>query len=339
MKEITYRRKKSKKGIITGVLLGIVILVGLVIFGLFRVQEVVILGNQHFTASEVQEAVMQDGLCKNTLYLMWKYNDKSKAEEALPFLSAVEVKMLTPYKVQIKVYEKTETGYLEYQGANVYFDAEGMVIENTREVNKGVPKVTGITVKKVELYKKLPIENEELFDTVVGLTGALNKSELTPGEIQFNEENEITLLFSDIRIAFGTGSELEDKVAALKSVFPKLEGMKGTLHMENFTADNQTITFKKGEVVEEIEVENEAEAESEAESESETGTDDSATTGRKYSESDGTFSTDENGNKIYTDEAGNVTDNVEQYNFTDENGNVIEDSFGYIDPYTGYYIY
>ena len=338
MNEITYRRKKSNKGIVIGILAGILILAALVIFGLFRVQEIVILGNDRFTATEIQEAVMQDGLCKNTLYMLWKYNDQSKAEEALPFLSAVEVEMLTPYKVQIRVYEKIETGYLQYQGSNVYFDQKGMVIENSREVHEAVPRVTGVSVTKVNLFENLAIENTDLFDTVISLARSLNKSELVPGEIRFDEEYEITLIFSEIRVLFGTGRELEDKVAALQSIFPKLAGMKGTLDMENYTSNSQTITFKKGDGEEEIEVGDGQEEDTEAGTENETETGETGTGGRTYSESDGTFSTDENGNKIYTDAAGNVTDNADQYNYTDENGNIIEDGYGYIDPYTGNYI-
>ena len=60
--------------------------------------------------------------------------------------------------------------------------------------------------------------------------------------------------------------------------------------------------------------------------------------GPTYSESDGTFSTDDQGNRVYTDAMGNTTTNTEQYNYTDESGNIITDGYGYIDPYTGAYI-
>ena len=341
MEEITYRRKKSKKAVIIGILIGVLLFAALIILGLFRVQEVQVSGNHRYTAAEIQEAVMRDGLCKNTLYMVWKYNDRGKAEEALPFLSAVEVDMLTPYKVHIRVYEKIETGYLQHQGMNVYFDQEGMVIANSREVYEGVPHVTGITLSKVNLYEDLAIENAGLFHTIVALARALNKNDLVPGEIRFNKDNKIILIFSTTRVVLGSDRVLDDKMAALKSIFPKLEGMKGTLHMENYNSDSRTITFKKGELEEEIQVENkQAENEESAtEPESETESGDTSLGGRKYSESDGTFSVDSNGDRIYTDALGNVTNNVEQYNYTDENGNIIEDGYGYIDPYTGKYIY
>lgn len=337
MREIIYQKRTSRKAIVIGVFAGIILVAALIVFGLFRVQEIVISGNQRYTAAQIQESIMRDGLCKNTLYMIWKYKNKSKAEEALPFLSAVEVEMLAPYKVQVRVYEKTETGYLAHQGSNVYFDQEGMVVENSREIHDNVPLITGVTLKKSELYESLAVEDEGIFDMVIDLTRTLNKNDLIPDEIRFDEDYKITLLFSGIKVMFGTDRMLDDKVAALKSIFPKLSGMSGTLYMENYSSDTRTITFKKGDLEEEIEVGNREDgddskaSDDDGSSEDETGT-------STVTEAGGTFSTDENGDKFYTDPAGNITYNVEQYTYTDENGNIIDDGYGYIDPYTGAYI-
>lgn len=50
MKEIRYKKKKNKKLIAAGVLLGAVLLALLVVFGLFHIQEVVVEGNEHYTS-------------------------------------------------------------------------------------------------------------------------------------------------------------------------------------------------------------------------------------------------------------------------------------------------
>lgn len=338
MREINYYKKRNLKKIFLGILTGTLVLGALILFGLFRVQEVVISGNSRYSAKEIQNAVMQDGLCKNTLYLMWKYSKPEKAEEELPFLSALEVEMLTPYKVQIKVYEKPEIGYFQKNGDFIYFDAEGNVIEQSRKKHDGVPKITGVTLGKVSLYKKLVIKEEEQLDTVVRLGTLLNKNELIPEEIKFDKENGIYLYFDKIRVCLGDSTGLEEKAAALKSIVPKLQGKEGTVHMENYSSSVQTVTFKEGEKEEELTVDSrDGQAaqgtEQESEGETESGEEPPA-----YHESDGTFSTDAAGNKTYTDAAGNSTTNVEQYNYTDENGGVITDGYGYIDPYTGAYI-
>lgn len=371
MKEITYRKKRNRKGKIIGVLAGILVLAALVVFGLFRVREVTVTGNSIYTAADIQDAVMQDGLCKNTLYLMWKYKDDSKVEENLPFLSSMEVTMLTPYQVEIRVYEKPEVGYF-LNGTNyVYFDRDGLIVEISKKLRENIPKITGVTITKPERYEKIPVRGQrksgaqdaetdteqadgregeenaadrEVFEAVVGIAQILNKSSLAPKEVKFDENQEIILYFERMRVKLGSYTDMEDKIAALRSVYDKVEGMEGVLHMEDFSEDSQTINFRQGETEEALEVEQDSTGEgsdatagnqTESETESETGEQE---TEPIYTESDGTFSTDAAGNKIYTDAAGNTTPNVDGYQYTDENGGIITDGYGYIDPYTGAYI-
>lgn len=372
MKEITYRKKRNRKGKIIGALAGLLALAALVVFGLFRVREVVVTGNSIYTSADIQEAVMQDGLCKNTLYLMWKYKDDSRVEENLPFLSSVEVTMRTPYQVEIRVYEKPEIGYFLNGTDYVYFDRDGLIVEISKKLRENIPKITGITISKPQRYEKLPVKGEEpvqeeteketgteaetgetagaegedaadreAFEAVVGIAQTLNKNELVPKEIKFDEKQEITLYFANMRVKLGSSADMEEKIAALKSVYEKVEGMEGVLHMEDFSTDSQTINFRQGETEEALEVEQAETSGQDMDAEPESGTEaESVTQGDvpTYSESDGTFSTDADGNTIYTDANGNTTPNVDGYQYTDENGGIITDGYGYIDPYTGAYI-
>ena len=72
------RRKQRRKVIL--ILLAVLVLGLVVIFGLFRVRKLVISGNKQYKAEEIQEAIMQDGLCKNSLYLLWKFSDQAKVK-------------------------------------------------------------------------------------------------------------------------------------------------------------------------------------------------------------------------------------------------------------------
>lgn len=344
MREINYHKKRSVKKMLAGLLAGILLLAALILFGLFRVQEMVVEGNSRYSAQEIQDAVMQDGLCKNTLYLLWKYRDSSRAEEALPFLNGMEVTMLAPFRVQVKVYEKPEVGYFQKSGSYVYFDSRGMVIEQSKKKHEDVPKITGITLDKVTLYETLPVKDESELESLVKLTGLLNKNSLIPDEIKFDKTDGILLYFDKVRVKLGTDAKIEEKTAALQSIIPKLAGEEGTVHMESFGEDAETVTFKKGEVEKTVEVDQEKDGQETGESgegkegESESETETESETAPTYQESDGTFSTDAQGNEVYTDAAGNSTTQVDQYNYTDENGGIITDGYGYIDPYTGAYI-
>lgn len=351
MKEIRYGRRKRGKRLLLGSLAGILILAALIVFGLFRVQEVVVTGNQSFSAKQIKDAVMKDGMCRNTLYLVWKFQDKDRAAGALPFLNDIEVQMESPFKVQIKVYEKPEIGYLQTGGKYVYFDREGMVVETSDSIHEGVPLLTGLSVADATLYETLKLTQDGLLDTVLTLTRGLNQEQLVPDEIRFSTSDEIILIFGKTKALLGKSDNLEDKVAALASIYPKIAGQEGNLHMQNYSLAAQTVTFRQGEDEETLGVEGQTgdtsaqngdsqnpdgteESETETETETETQEENVST----YQEGDGTFATDADGNQYYTDAAGNVTYDCGQYNYTDDNGEIITDGYGYIDPYTGAYI-
>ncbi|MDO5424121.1 MAG: cell division protein FtsQ/DivIB [Eubacteriales bacterium] len=357
MREINYGGRRKRRKLVVGILAGMLILAALIVFGLFRVQEVVIVGNENFTAKQIQQAVMQDGLCKNSLYLLWKFQDKERTAEALPFLSAVEVTMVNPFKVQIRVYEKTQVGYLQADGKYVYFDKDGMIVETSERIHENVPLLTGITLSEVTLYETMKLTDEGKLDTVLTLTRGLVREQLIPDEIRFSTTDEIILIFGKVKALLGKDENLEDKLAALASIYPQVEGQTGNLHMQNYSLNAQTVTFRQGEEEAELDLESqtgnaegtpeEGSTEGTAGGDGESGQQETenantpetqALGGRTYQESDGTFSTDADGNTIYTDAAGNTTPNCDQYNYTDENGGIIMDGYGYIDPYTGAYI-
>ena len=172
-----------------------------------------------------------------------------------------------------------------------------------------------------------------------------------PDEIRFSTSDEIILIFGKTKALLGKSDNLEDKVAALASIYPKIAGQEGNLHMQNYSLAAQTVTFRQGEDEETLGVEGQTgdtsaqngdsqnpdgtgESETETETETETQEENVST----YQEGDGTFATDADGNQYYTDAAGNVTYDCGQYNYTDDNGEIITDGYGYIDPYTGAYI-
>lgn len=344
MQEVTYEGKPSVKKIVIGSLVGILLLAALIVFGLFRVQEVVISGNNTYTAKQIQQAVMQDGLCQNTLYLMWKYRDGDKVSESLPFLSAVEITMLKPYKVRIKVYEKAEVGYIQSGGKNIYFDADGLVISQTKQTHENVPMFTGVELGKINLYEELPIEDKTTYRAVVNLGQNIYKAGIEADEVRYSEDNTV-LVVGKIKARLGNSENINEKISVLPSILQKISGQQGTLHMENYDSLTSTITFRQGVDEEEVQVGedgqpvtdpegNPVDGEGEGETESETETETEIT----YHESDGTFSTDAEGNKIYTDALGNTTTQCETYNYTNEDGSIITDGYGYIDPYTGAYV-
>lgn len=320
------------------IVIGLLVAALAVVFGLFHVRIADVTGNEFYSAQEIQKMVMSDSLGENTLYLLWKYSNP-EAARSLPFLSDVEIEMISPYHVQIKVFEKAIAGYLMDSGTRVYFDTDGMVVEISGEERAGIPPFSGIAISEPVVGKPLPVEDEDFLAFIEEASHLIQQSGLQPDEVHFDDKQELMLYFGARRVMLGGSSYLEEKLMELVNIYPKMEGLSGTLHMENYTPDTTAISFKKGERGEEelvIDL-NKPEDEDAQEDATEEQTEEMNTAGSGYVENDSRFSTDAQGNQIYTDDAGNVTTNLDKP-YLGEDGNIITDGYGYIDPYTGAYI-
>ncbi|MDO4343421.1 MAG: cell division protein FtsQ/DivIB [Eubacteriales bacterium] len=348
--ELQKRKKKNILKIPLLVFLAIVLFGMVIIFGLFHIRTVDVIGNEFYSAEEIQNMIMSDSLAENSIYLTWKYSDPETAE-ALPFLSAIEVSMISPYHVQIRVYEKTIAGYLMYSGSRVYFDTDGNVVEISGEERDGVPPFSGISIGQPTVGEKLPVEDESFLSSITETAQMLRQSGLEPDEIHYDEKQEAIIYFGTRRVMLGSSDYMEEKISNLKALFPQMEGLSGTLHLETYTPSATTISFKKGEKGEEEdellmnlnqpeetggegEQGDGASGETEGETTGET-TVDSGSSG--YVEDPSRITTDADGNQIYTDEQGNVTSNMDMPYLGDD-GQIVTDGYGYIDPYTGAYI-
>lgn len=350
--ELQRRKKRNLFKIPAMVFLGTVVIGLVVIFGLFHIRQVDVVGNEFYSSTEIQKMVMTGSLSENSIYLTWKYSDAQTAS-SLPFLSAVEVTMVNPWHVQIRVYEKTIAGYLMYSGSRVYFDIDGNVVEISGEERESIPPFSGIAIGTPTVGESLPVEDTAFLSSIIEASRLIRQSGLVPDEVHYDDDQELILYFGEVRVLLGDDSNLEEKFTELQALYPQLDGLSGTLHMEDYTPTTTTISFKKGERGAEEEeliinlnktVEEETSADGTAETDadgtvSETDADaaQSESSASGYVEDSSRFSTDSDGNEIYTDEQGNVTTNLDKPYLGDD-GEIITDGYGYIDPYTGAYI-
>ena len=162
--------QKKKAGrpiyVISLILIGIIVIFLFVVLGLFHIRQVDVVGNEYYSAEEIQKMVMSDSLSENSLYLTWKYKQPDAAEN-LTFLSAVDVTMINPYHVQIMVYEKSIAGYLMYSGSMVYFDKDGVVVEISQESREGIPAYSGIAISEPKVSEKIPVADEDFLEDIV----------------------------------------------------------------------------------------------------------------------------------------------------------------------------
>ena len=101
--------------------------------------------------------------------------------------------------------------------------------------------VEGLKTKKITLYKNLEVSNKNIFKEILKTSQELKKNELVSKKIVC-KGNEIYVHVDNVQVALGTTVTAE-KIAQIKPIVQKLDGKEGTLHLENYTIGNETITF------------------------------------------------------------------------------------------------
>ena len=235
--------KHYKRWIIAGAALTAAVVLLLCVAGVFWVREVTVTGNEYYTKEQIADFVIGDGLKRNTLYLYVRYNYMEHPE--IPFIDAFEVKVDSPSSLTIRVYEKNIVGYVHYLGKNVYFDKDGIVLAKTKELWDGIPCIEGLEVKKVQLYKELPVSkaNKKAFGNLLDMTMTLKKCDLAPDKIVCSG-SDLYLFFGNKCVNVGH-TNLEERIMQISPILEKLGDQGGTLYLENFNTDNITITFEK----------------------------------------------------------------------------------------------
>lgn len=236
-----HRKKKTNLKWILAAAAGILILTAVLLaVGIFHVDQVEVTGNSYYTEEEITELVI--GEHRNSLYLMFLYD----YEDKIPFIDSVEVSVVSPDHVKIRVYEKEMIGYVEYMGAYLYFDKDGTVVESSNEILEGVPCIHGLKFDTLTLYQQLEVTNEGVFDILLSITKMMEKYELDPDAITLQKDGkEILLTFGNVRVNLGTGKNIDEKAARIKTLLPDLEDKSGILHMEEYTNESTHISFIK----------------------------------------------------------------------------------------------
>lgn len=209
----------------------------------YRVENVYVEGNVHYTQDEIESFVMNGRLGDNSLYLSLKYKNKDITD--IPFVDVMNVDILAPDTIKITVYEKALAGYVAYMDNYMYFDKDGYVVESSNVKTVGVPQITGLSFDHVILGEPLVTDNTEIFSKILNLTKLLNKYDILSDKIYFHSNGEITVYFGDVKVNLGSEDKtLEDKIMLLPVFLPDLEGKSGTLQMESYDENGGKYTFK-----------------------------------------------------------------------------------------------
>lgn len=208
---------------------------------LFRVRKIKVYGNEYHSAEEISSGLTENSFMKNTVYMLWKFRE-GKIPDDMPYLESLHVQIKSPSQLDVHVTEKAPVAYLDKNG-HVYIDQDGTVLEISDSEHAGIPIVTGVEVEEPLLYQKLPAASGAQLRTTLSLTQLLSYQGVSVDEIRFGENMEITVFSGSVEIQLGQDEYLEEKIANLAKILPRLDGQSGTLHLEGFTGRNEQVPF------------------------------------------------------------------------------------------------
>ncbi len=244
MKNNDYERFTFKQKVWMSVAALVLVCIAALAFVLlyFRVTKVEVIGNNHYTAEQIEGMVLNGDITDNSLILSAKYRNKSIGD--IPFIESMDVEVLGHDSIRIMVYEKTLAGCVTYLGNYMYFDREGIVVESASIATEGVPEITGLHFEYVQLYESLPVENEEIFKDILTLTQLLDKYEIQADKIYFDPDMKVTLYFGQARVRLGDDSHIDEKIMQLSVMVPAIRGKSGMLDMSDFNENTKSLTFE-----------------------------------------------------------------------------------------------
>ena len=237
-------RKILRNVIILVLVLGIAI-ASYLIGTRFQIDSISVTGNIHYTEEEIIEYVTSDGYINNSFILSIK--NKLFEIEPIPFVDKFEIEYLSNHKIAIVVYEKAMAGCTEYMGEYIYFDKDGIVLETSTIRLEDIPCVYGITFTSFTLHEQMRGSDIEKFKDVLTITQLIQKYNIPIENIEFTQDEQLFLVVGDISILMGDDSNMEEKIAELTNILPKLEGKKGILHMETFSKVDTYLRFETTE--------------------------------------------------------------------------------------------
>ena len=122
------------------------------------------------------------------------------------------------------------------------FNVNGVRIPDRDE--RELPVLEGITVRSCELYKSpdLPEESGKLFRSAGEVFKIIHTLKV-PVSVLTVSENDYLLTFGAVHVNLGENRYMLEKITEVSAQYRKYEGLKGTLHMENYNGKNGASGF------------------------------------------------------------------------------------------------
>ena len=151
--------------------------------------------------------------------------------------ASIRLKGLTEAVITVK--ESVPAFVIATDMSVYYFNSHGVRLPEPEHVEVAYPKLAGLKMVRCELLKKPTMSPEDaaVFEQCVSIFRDVREIGL-PTDALFVSDGSFTLSFRSVRVSLGTYQYMREKLNETSYIFDQFEGLKGTLHMEDFDPDD-----------------------------------------------------------------------------------------------------
>lgn len=238
------RKKKRKFGYYLYAVVMLVLTIAnitIATFLLTYVQKIKVTGTKFSTDSQIVNLIKEDPFTANSIYAVLK--GKAGAYKVPSYLESMKVGFDMPWGLKVKVEEKQVAAGILTNNAYVYFAEDGTILSKGTEMLDDVVVIEGAKTKKIVLYETIELKNEKLFSYIISISEELQKNELTPERIVW-EDDSMNLYFGEICVRLGK-MNFDEKIVQVPPILKEVEGKKGTFDMEHYNDMSSWISFEE----------------------------------------------------------------------------------------------
>ena len=232
------KKKKSMKGWLV-----LIVTVGLILAVVFgcRIKTIRITGNERVSDETIQTLIQYDK-CQNNSLLLWLLKTDISSE---PLLNSIHVQLRNPQTIVVQVNEEKLSGYVQSEDEYIYVNDSGKIVLKQTEKLQDVLLLSGITADTAEVGEQLVSDDTGVFADFLDIAAILRSEAITADSLGKSDDGGYYIVMGKVKVLLGKDIYMEEKISELNDLLPKLEGLSGTLHLEEYDSTKDSIIFTK----------------------------------------------------------------------------------------------
>ena len=193
---------------------------------------------------ETIQTLIQYDKCQNNSLLLWLLNRKTDISSE-PLLNSIHVQLRNPQTIVVQVNEEKLSGYVQSEDEYIYVNDSGKIVLKQTEKLQDVLLLSGITADTAEVGEQLVSDDTGVFADFLDIAAILRSEAITADSLGKSDDGGYYIVMGTVKVLLGKDIYMEEKISELNDLLSKLEGLSGTLHLEEYDSTKDSIIFTK----------------------------------------------------------------------------------------------